>query len=180
MSGVMIFDIILKFFQAYRVNQNAIDESEDDEDELQVKASAKVSAQTEDEENEEDSLTTKQKQQRALNERAALILRKKEEKRLKKRRKEIDRMNAKWYDPEYEKRCTKIAGKYLGTFFIGYFLFDSLACVPVFLYEASHGFTTSEAEKDEQIASNVYQILCAFKVFKLLMLSRINKSLNLI
>ena len=47
-----------------------------------------------------------------------------------------------WYDPDYDKRFSRISKKYVGTYFIGYFLFDCLACVPVLLYEMLHGFKT--------------------------------------
>ena len=59
-------------------------------------------------------------------------------------------------------------------------MFDSCACIPIFLYEASYGFTTDEAEKERQIESNVYNVFVFFKLFKLLMISRINRSINLI
>ena len=43
LSGIMIFDIILKFFQAFQANTNVIDESEDEEElEAEAKATAKV------------------------------------------------------------------------------------------------------------------------------------------
>ena len=60
LSGIMIFDIILKFFQAYRANTNVIDESDNEEEELvEAKATAKVAAENGEEDNEEDSLTNK-------------------------------------------------------------------------------------------------------------------------
>ena len=79
-----------------------------------------------------------------------------------------------WYDPNYEKRITKIAKNYIGKYGFGYFLFDFLACVPVLLYEAAHGFTTDYEEKYEQIHSNQYITYVWFKIFKILMLARIH------
>ena len=54
----------------------------------------------------------------------------------------MERRGAKWFDPSYEMRFSKISAKYFGRFYLGYFLFDFLACVPVLLYEAGGGFTT--------------------------------------
>ena len=66
----------------------------------------------------------------------------KEQKSLERRQREIEKKNASWYDPIWEKRFTKIAGKYVGKSMFGYFLFDALACIPILLYEGSNGFTT--------------------------------------
>ena len=85
-----------------------------------------------------------------------------------------------WYDPNYEKRITKIAKNYIGKYGFGYFLFDFLACVPVLLYEAAHGFTTDYEEKYEQIHSNQYITYVWFKIFKILMLARIFQLLNFV
>lgn len=90
----------------------------------------------------------------------------------------MERRSAKWYDPIFEKRFSKISRNYIGSRGFGYFLFDFLACVPVFLYEASNGFTKDFEEKEEQIESNVYIVFIFFKLFKLLMLSRISQSLS--
>lgn len=77
----------------------------------------------------------------------------------------------------FEKRFTRISRKYLGRYFIGYFLFDCLACIPVLSYEVVGGFTTDEDEKRRQIESMQYQLFWAFKLFKFLMLARIMQSL---
>ena len=62
----------------------------------------------------------------------------------------------------------------------GYFIFDFSACVPVFLFEMFNGFTTDPDKKLEHINSNTYKLFVTFKLFKLLMLSRISQSLYLI
>ena len=100
---------------------------------------------------------------------------KKEADTLNKRRKEAERRSAAWYDPDYEKRFSRISRKYLGHYLQGYFIFDFLACVPVFLYEMFTGFTT-----DVHVYSSTYKVFVTFKLFKLLMLSRISQSLYLI
>ena len=61
----------------------------------------------------------------------------------------MERRSASWYHPIWEKRFSQIAKKYIGNRGFGYFLFDSLACVPVFLYEMSQGFTTDYEEKQD-------------------------------
>ena len=66
----------------------------------------------------------------------------KEADKLNKRRREVERRSAAWYDPDHEKRFSRIARKYIGPYLFGYFIFDFLACVPVFLYEMFTGFTT--------------------------------------
>ena len=59
----------------------------------------------------------------------------------------MERRNARWYHPIWEKRFSKISKKYVGHRGIGYFIFDALACVPVFLYELGNGFTTDFDKK---------------------------------
>lgn len=90
----------------------------------------------------------------------------------------MEKRSSKWYHPTLERRFSKISKKYIGNWGLGYFLFDSLACVPVILYEAAHGFTTDPEEKEEQIESQAYIVLIMFKLFKILMLSRISLQLN--
>ena len=86
----------------------------------------------------------------------------------------MERRNAKWYHPTLEKRFSKISKKYIGPWGFGYFLFDFLACVPVLTYELLNGFTTDVGEKEEQIETNAYTVFIFFKLFKILMLSRIS------
>ena len=61
----------------------------------------------------------------------------------------MERRSASWYQPIWERRFSQIAKKYIGSRGFGYFLFDSLACVPVFLYEMSYGFTTDYEKKSD-------------------------------
>lgn len=72
---------------------------------------------------------------------------KKEAARQKRRKKIIEIKTAKWYDPQFEKRFSKISRKYIGPFLLGYFIFDFLACAPVFFYEMFDGFTTDYDQK---------------------------------
>ena len=97
---------------------------------------------------------------------------------MRRRKNEINRRNAKWYDPVFEKRFSKIARKYIGPFAIGYFIFDFLACFPLLAYEASHGFDTSYDLKWNHIHNKTFEIFVIFKIFKILMLSRISESLT--
>ena len=62
----------------------------------------------------------------------------------------------------------------------GYFLFDALACIPILFYEGANGFTTDYDEKSAQIDSTAYTVFVFFKLFKLLMLSRISLALTYI
>lgn len=48
----------------------------------------------------------------------------------------------------------------------------------MFVYEAAYGFTTDFEEKEQQIESQVYTVFIFFKLFKILMLSRISQSLS--
>lgn len=105
---------------------------------------------------------------------------KKEAARQHRRKKQLEIKSAKWYDPQFEKRFSKISMKYVGRFMFGYFIFDFLACAPVFFYEMFDGFTTDYERKQEQINSRGYKVVVFFKVFKLLMLSRISQSLSFI
>jgi len=87
----------------------------------------------------------------------------------------MERRNAKWFHPSLEKRFSKISKKYIGPKGFGYFIFDFLACVPVLLYEGAHGFTTDLDKKEYQIGTTVYHVFIFFKLFKILMLSRISQ-----
>ena len=60
----------------------------------------------------------------------------------------MEKRSASWYHPIWEKRFSMISRKYISNVYNGYFLYDSLACVPVFLYEAANGFTTDFDEKE--------------------------------
>ena len=52
----------------------------------------------------------------------------KDEERQRRRRRKIERRNAKWYDPVFEKRGSRIAKKYCGSFlFDGLFLYNFVA-----------------------------------------------------
>ena len=115
-----------------------------------------------------------------MQEREDALRARKEEERVNRRKKDIERRNAVWYDPEFEKRFTRISRKYCGSFFIGYFLFDCLACVPVLFYEASDGFTNDEDIIMDHIESQQYKVFWGLKLFKFLMLSRIMESLRFI
>ena len=95
----------------------------------------------------------------------------KELERQKRRRREIERRNAKWYDPVFEKRGTRIARRYCGLFlFDGVFLYNFIACVPVLSFEAYHLFETDYDEKWDQIQTMQYRVYIGFKLFKLIML----------
>mmetsp|Transcript_37788 Transcript_37788/g.45982 ORF Transcript_37788/g.45982 Transcript_37788/m.45982 type:complete len:159 (+) Transcript_37788:1526-2002(+) len=113
-------------------------------------------------------------------EREEALKQKKEEDRQNRRKREIERLNAPWFDPEFEKRFTRISRKYCGQFFIGYFMFDCLACVPVLIYEAADGFSTDEEVKLRHIETTQYRVFWGFKLFKFLMLARILQSLAFI
>ena len=72
----------------------------------------------------------------------------KDEERMRRRRRNLERRRAKWYDPVFERRGTRIARKYCGNFLLdGMFLYNFLACVPVLGYEMYHGFENSYDEK---------------------------------
>ena len=64
--------------------------------------------------------------------------------------------------------------------FLGPFWFDCLACVPVLIYEAIHGFTTDYDEKFIMIHSSYYRLYVSFKLFKLLKLINVVSSLTYI
>ena len=86
----------------------------------------------------------------------------------------MEHRNAKWYHPTLEKRFSKISKKYIGPKGFGYFIFDFLACVPVLTYE----IIFADHDKEEQIENTVYMVFVFFKLFKILMLSRISQSLS--
>ena len=109
-----------------------------------------------------------------------MLKQRKELERQNRRKADIERRNAVWYDPQFEKRFSKISRKYCGSFFIGYFLFDCLACIPVLVYEAVDGFSTKDDVVQDHIDSTQYKVFWGFKIFKFLMLSRILASLNFI
>ena len=78
----------------------------------------------------------------------------------------------------YETRFTKIAAKYLRT----YFVFDLLGCAPVFIYEAMYGFTTDyDRVLNNHIHSLLYNFVFWLKLFKFMAVStRINDTYNLL
>lgn len=105
----------------------------------------------------------------------------KDEERQRRRRRKIERRNAKWYDPVFEKRGSRIAKKYCGSFlFDGLFLYNFVACAPVLAYEALNGFTTDYEVKWNEIHTLHYQIFMAFKLFKIVMLVEISNQWQLI
>lgn len=130
------------------------------------------------EEEQLENLTKKEKKQQELNRRAADLVSQKEEKRALRRKKDIEKRNAVWYDPNFDKRFSRISKKYVGSYFIGYFLFDCLACVPVLFFELTHGFTTDPDRVNEHIHTHQYYLFVFFKLFKFLMLPRLMQSLN--
>ena len=182
-SAIMIIDIILRFFIAIRQSQNENEEEkeEDNEEEMSIKVTKnKVEAEESDDDGDDVAVSKKQKLQKEMQEREEALIKRKEEERINRRKREIERRNAVWYDPQFEKRFSIIAKKYTGQYYIGYFLFDCLACIPVLSYEASDGFSTHEEFVMNHIDSRQYQIFWGFKTFKFLMLSRIMQSLMFI
>ena len=80
-------------------------------------------------------------------------------------------------DPIYEMRITKIASKYLKT----YFIFELLACAPILVFEASYRFTTDYQEvKELHIDSALYRLFYALKLFKLLAFPKVAHVANTI
>ena len=80
-------------------------------------------------------------------------------------------------DPMYEMRITKIASKYLKT----YFFFEILACVPILVFEACYRFTTDyEQVKEYHIDSALYRLFYALKLFKLLAFPKVAHVANMI
>ena len=59
---------------------------------------------------------------------------------------------------------------------MGPFWFDVLACVPVLVYEAAHGFTNDFENKSQMINNSPYQVYMAFKLLKITKLATINQS----
>lgn len=105
----------------------------------------------------------------------------KDEERQRRRRRIIDRRNAKWYDPVFEKRGSRIAKKYCGSFlFDGLFIYNFVACAPVLAYEAYYGFSTDYEVKWDKIHTLHYQLFMAFKLFKIVMLVEISNQWQLI
>ena len=78
----------------------------------------------------------------------------------------------------YETRFTKIAARYLKT----YFIFDLLGCAPVFIFEAVYGFTTDyDTVLNHHINSVLYNFVFWLKLFKFMAVStRINDTYNLL
>ena len=78
----------------------------------------------------------------------------------------------------YETRFSKIAAKYLKT----YFVFDLLGCAPVFIYEAVYGFTTDyDRVLNYHIHSLLYNFVFWLKLFKFMAVSTgINDTYNLL
>lgn len=120
---------------------------------------------------EQVKLSNKQRRRFELQLRAQNLAVFKEEERQRRRRREIERRNAKWYDPVLEKRGTRIARNYCGRFLLdGLFLYNFLACVPALAFEAYHKFETGHDCKEQQIESTQYKIYWGLKLFKLIML----------
>ena len=92
---------------------------------------------------EEDNITRKNRQQQKIRERSKLLKNFKDEQKKRKRKQEIKIKNSPCYDPVYERRFSVISKSYLYSFFI----FDVLACLPVFVYEAAGKFDTSYETK---------------------------------
>ena len=78
----------------------------------------------------------------------------------------------------YETKFTKIAAKYIKS----YFLFDILGCAPVFIYEAVYGFSTDyNTVLNHHIHSVFYNIFFWLKLFKFMAVStRIVDTYNLL
>ena len=77
--------------------------------------------------------------------------------------------------PVYETRFSILAKNYLKT----YFVFEFLACAPVFLYEVFHGFTgNQDAIVQDHIESSFYQFLFHLKLFKLLTASKVIQTMK--
>ena len=72
-------------------------------------------------------------------------------------------------DDVYEKRFSKIVIRYLKS----YFIFDFLACVPILIFEAYHGFSTDFFTVFAMIQSGWYLLFSFLKIFKLLQYLRI-------
>jgi hypothetical protein len=123
-----------------------------------------------------DVIERKNRQQEKIRERSKLLKTFKEDQKKRKRKSEIKEKNSPCYHPIFERRFTVIARAYIGSFFV----FDILACLPIFVYEAMNGFTTDLSVKEEAIDHSLYQILAAFKIFKLFMVLRIFSTLELI
>ena len=120
-----------------------------------------------------DLKVRKDRQQEKIRERSRLLKNFNDEQKKRKRKQETKIKNSPCYDPIYERRFSVIASSYVKSFFI----FDILACLPVFLSEARYSFTTDPFEKHEQIETAIYQIFMSFKIFKLLMILRVFNSL---
>ena len=175
-SFLMMVDIALKFFvalEASTTDLNQGEEEEDVEEEALSKATAKVAQAVPEDEEDDAGLTRKQRQELEWNRRIAKLAAQKEERRQLRRTKEIEKRNAVWYDPNFDKRFSRISKKYLGNLIFGYFLFDVIACVPVFLYEMLHGFVIDKEKKLEQVSHGLYYAFFMLKLFKLMMLPRI-------
>ena len=151
----MVVDISLKFFVAYRSNMlEALGEEElsDDDEEAKIVIDNKVGVEMMDSDIlgvATHLLSNKEKNRLSLAETAATQIAQKEAARQRKRRLLMERRSAKWFDPNFELRFSKISGKYFGRYYLGYFLFDFLACVPLLTYEASAGFSTYESIKQD-------------------------------
>ena len=81
---------------------------------------------------------------------------------------------SKFDDDRYELRLSRIALRYLKS----YFLFDFLACIPILIYEATYKFSTDGATVLAMIESGWYWYFNLFKIFKILQYLRISEVLK--